>query len=267
VKERISILLALGGTLLVLIACGFVPTHGTPRTVAKAPASALNVSLTVSNQFAGADLLGLTVTIEARFADASGTFDLSGKQKITCEGADLAVHNLRIPRQHAGGVYTCVYTDDQGKQTTLLVPAPQGHFAMIDLLPNATITIPFSAKRPVPTTRFSGSRRPPEYTSTLHLRYLFPPLPQGATATLSAPAWATRPSLGVGGIDEPATGTYDLSDAQEAYGNGFESFQPVPGSLGVGATIIWPALPPGGFHSVKVTYLDGFNFPVQWVSA
>ena len=57
VKERISILLALGGTLLVLIACG-VPTHGTPGTAAHVPASALNVSLTIPLNSSGAILLG-----------------------------------------------------------------------------------------------------------------------------------------------------------------------------------------------------------------
>ena len=79
-KERMQNSLALGGALLVLIACGTV-THGTPRTVAKAPASALNVSLTIYGHFSGGNLPG-TVTIEARFADASGGFALSGKQRM-----------------------------------------------------------------------------------------------------------------------------------------------------------------------------------------
>ena len=135
---------------------------------------------------------------------------------------------------------------------------------MTDPLPNATVPIPTSASRPVPTTQFSGSQRPAEYTSTLRLHYLLPPLPQGSVASLTALCRATHPSPGIGGNTEPASGEYILSDAQTAYGQGFESFQPGTGSLAVNVTIIWPALPPGGFHSVQVTYHDGQNVPIQW---
>jgi hypothetical protein len=267
VKKRISILLALGGTLLVLFACDSVPTHGTTIPAAHVPASAVNVSLTIASQFIGGNPPG-TVNIIAIFANASGTFVLSGKQKFTCDGFMLPMYSASVRRQPPGSVYTCVYTDDQGKQTTLLVPAPQGSFAMTDPLPNATVTIPVSVKRPLPTTQFSGSQRPAEYTSTLHMHYQFPPLPQGATATLTAVVRSSKPpEPGITGTDEPATGTYDLSDAQTAYGAGFESFQPGPGSLEVNSTIIWPAVPPGGFHAVKYTYLDSLSIPVQWACA
>jgi hypothetical protein len=258
-KKLLWLLLPLGGVLVILLACG-----AAPNTVATAPASTMSLSIWIDNQLIP-DSTGTTVSIYVTFSNASVGFALSGKQTLTCNGVKLPSGAVRwsVPRQPPGGVYTFVYTDERGYQTTLIVPVPRGTFQVLSPMPNAAVPIPMHTRYTPPASATPGPR-PPESVNALSIHYLFPLLPQNATATMSA--YASSSNGNVFGAEEPATGTYLLSDAGTPYGQGFEAFPPGPGVITLKASIDWKP-PASGFHTVQVVYRANLAYPITWTKA
>jgi hypothetical protein len=250
--------------LLVFLACGLTDEI---RTEATAPASSLKLLISIPGQFAAASTGKTSVFISVFFSDASGNFILSGKQKMTYNGVNLSSETSTsgIPLQPPNGAYTCVYTDEQGHQTTRVIPVPQGTFKITSPANGATLPIPKSAQTP-PADSTPGPR-PPEFTASMHIHYVFPVVPHNATATVWGKALAPPKDYApeIQGTTEPMTGDYTLSDGEAAYGQGFDGHSPGPGSIALDSTIQWDA-PPGGFQAVHISYGDGLSIPVTWTN-
>jgi len=217
----------------------------------------MNLSIGIDGQFAP-DSAVTTVFVSVTFSNASEGFVLSGKQSLTCNG--VKVPSGAVPRQPPGGAYTFVYTDEQGHQTTLIVPVPQGTFQALSPTPHASVPIPMNTRHTPPASATPGPRSP-EFTNVLSIHYRFLLLPQNATATMSA--YASFPNGAVFGTEEPATGTYLLSDAGTPYGQGFEAFPPGPGLITLKASIDWTP-PASGFHTVQVVYGATLVYAITW---
>lgn len=255
-KKLLWLLLPLGGALVILLACG-----AAPNTVATAPASTMNLSIRIDNQLIP-DSTGTMVSIYVTFSNASEGFVLSGKQTLTCNGVKLPSGAVRwaVPREPPGGAYTFVYTDERGHQTTLIVPVPKGTFQVLSPTPDASVPIPMHT-RYTPLASATPGPRSPELVNALSIHYHFPLVPQNATATMSA--YASSSNSAVYGTEEPATGTYLLSDAGMPYGQGFEAFPPGPGVITTKTSIDWTP-PASGFHTVQVVYGASLVYAITW---
>ena len=262
-KGQLRLVLSLVCVVLVLLACGATPIV---NRLAKAPASTINLTVVIDDQLAFTSEK-TTVLVSAGFSNKRESFVLSGKQLLTCDG--VRVPNMSgVPRRNAG-VYTFVYTDEQGHQTTLLVPVPKG---VLDM------TFPPGGGGPValPTTAQDAALvestpgpRPPALASAFIIHYHFPLLPPTATGTVSAyvtSEFGTSKYDEVTGAVEAATGTYVLSDAGTPLGQGFDGFAPGPGVLMMSAQAHW-ATTTSGFHRVDVTYRGEVSIPLTWTSA
>jgi hypothetical protein len=145
-KRRIQYTLLLGLVLALLVFCGYKPVS--LRTLSRAPASAIRLSIAITGQYATPYTAASEVTALVTFSDASGSFALSGKQSFACNGTSFPVstyiftYKTQLPRQPPGGAYSCVYTDDQGQQTALTLNVPQGALAITSPASGATVAIP-----------------------------------------------------------------------------------------------------------------------------
>src|SRR5215472_16302717 len=88
-KGRLRLMLPLIFALGVFLACG-----AAPNTVARAPASSMNLTILIEGQFAS-NSPGTIIAVSAEFSNATEDFVLSGKQSLTCDG-------VKIPNE--GGV-------------------------------------------------------------------------------------------------------------------------------------------------------------------
>src|SRR5262249_23488621 len=83
---------------------------------------------------------------------------------------------ISLPRHSAGGVYTCIYTDEKGTQTPFTIPIPTGTLAITSPTVGAAVPIPAktaSVAPPTPTTF-----RPPVFVGTLTIQYTLPTQPR-----------------------------------------------------------------------------------------
>lgn len=113
---------------------------------------------------------------------------LGAGQRLTCNGVlvrrpdtnaqgyGFPEGTVTVPRQPPGGRYIFVYTDERGRQTTVVVPAPLMDFAITSLAASARVPIPRRVDRgPTAATPTPGQPRPPELADApLTVRYTVP---------------------------------------------------------------------------------------------
>jgi len=204
---------------------------------------------------------------------------------------------IELAPQPPSGDYTFVYTDERGRQTKLVVP----NLPVQMLSPRAgdVVPIPQPASRivgtpaatPTPLPADQHLERAPDQTASLVVRYTLPALPSGAGAGVSAYArWSSAacppdqsqcdnsapcaPSNQCGYIRVDATaiqqadaaGTRTVTIADFAYllGDGFESFQPEPGRIGLYSDIQWDAAD-SGFAGAHLAVDSRADAQITWV--
>ena len=289
--------------VLVVMACG-----ATPVLLTTAPARDLQLSIRLTGALTTDDLpVALRVTIQE--PSKGGFVALTSAQRLTCEGVSDPKDEAHpwtgavfvVPREPAGGAYTCVYTDERGQRTTLTLPIPAGHFAFVSPAAGARVPIPQPLLEP--TAAAAAAANPSTPTSSLVIHYTFPsppgytapqadstttPAAQGpfatlfgevgcgalpplplrsqygtATATAGATPFPTEPTcISRYGDVEAATGTYVMSSINGvAYR--FSGIQRGPGWIHLEFETRWSA-PAGGFKSIQVDTRDDISTPIIW---
>jgi hypothetical protein len=130
--------------VLVGMACS-ASGSGRPPPVTHLPAAQLRLMIRITGQYGDAS----TVQTQIDIVDAhSGqVFSLADKARLTCNGGDVKPNypNNVIRtclRQPPGGAYNFTFTDEYGATTTVVVPVPNGQFAILSPRDGSTVHIP-----------------------------------------------------------------------------------------------------------------------------
>lgn len=265
-------------------------------TLTSAPAARLSLQATFDGALVPSAMTVISVYINLDSQPAI----LGAGQRLTCNGVlvrrpdtnaqgyGFPEGTVTVPRQPPGGRYIFVYTDERGRQTTVVVPAPLMDFAITSLAASARVPIPRRVDRgPTAATPTPGQPRPPELADApLTVRYTVPYPADSLTvepnSTIEDAVVATAqgarkegappeclqvqsdgyPSNGV----VNATGEATVADTQLPYGVGFENLAPGPGSIDV-KMYVMRYVPATGFASFHVFFRDDASIPVTWESA
>jgi hypothetical protein len=275
-------------TALVLLAAVFVMLACMQVTrLEKAPASNLRLEVLFQGGLVSASQVKISVSITT---NPNAWVEFAGHQKLTCNGvtipekdsgksSDPPIRTVTIPRQPPGDAYTFVYTDEGGRQTSVVVPAPQADLAVTQPVANARIPIP---KTPTPSEEQDpGLPRPESLASEpFQVTYTVPfpkdSLPKTSQDLPEADGVSARVTgtcrkgplsqcLLSQGLSD-ATGSVTITDKNLPYGYGFENLAPGAGSVEFGMEVSW-YVPDSGFNSFRIRYQDGMSVPVTWVEA
>jgi hypothetical protein len=262
---RIWTIVTLLASVLVMLACMQV------TRLEKAPASILRMEVFFQGGLVPASQVKISVSITTT---PNAWVQFAGHQKLTCNGVTISevdsgrsndppTRAATIPRQPPGGAYTFVYTDEGGRQTTVVVPVPQADLAVNQPVANARIPIP---KTPTPTEEQDpGLPRPESLASEpFQVTYTVPfrkdslpktgqDLPEAdwVSARVTETCRKGTPSqclLSQGLAD--ATGSVTITDKNLPYGYGFENLAPGAGSVEFGMEVSW-YVPDSGFKSAR----------------
>jgi hypothetical protein len=138
------VLAAVSALSLAGFACKSTPSVVHP---AHLPAKTLIASITLTHAGSAASDYPTTHVSVAFTQDAYTWVELSGSQRVSCDGVplrqDVSLAYLGdVPHVAPGGTYDVTYTDEQGVATTIHVPVPTGTLAITDPKPNATLPQP-----------------------------------------------------------------------------------------------------------------------------
>jgi hypothetical protein len=170
--------------------------------------------------------------------------------------------DVTLPRQPPGGAYTFVYTDEQGRQTAAVVPAPPVDFTITEPAAGAQVQIP----------------RLTSQTLTVHYTVPFPPASLPAAPATSQDRVVAQANgnckehrresscLLIGGGADPVTGAVALGKFAAPYGYGFENLAPGPGSIQLVMTVSW-YLPTAEFFSFRAIFQDTAAVPIMRVAS
>ncbi len=216
-KHAVRAVLASCFGLTLMLSCYKAPT------ISQASASDLSVLIQILDHTPTASKAKISVG----FSKGDQVVALSGNLSMACEGVVFppvqvgsSQSLITVPRQPDGGVYHCIYTDENGKKTSLAIPTPQGKGQIISPAPGATVHLT------EPLYNSTSKSRPAGQVTAVTIRYTLPTPPAGARALARAVAYCgpAYDCVAVSGDEVPATGTYVLTDAHLPYGSGFETF-------------------------------------------
>ena len=270
----------MGTALAVICAIGaFLACTEPPKIVQKAsaPANQLSLGLAFSNALIPSDQVTIKIAIFDA-SDANKTIQLTKDQHLTINNVALDTskppklfegYTLTVPRAPLGGKYAVVYTDDQGRQTTLAIPAAQRDLAITSPAANAQVPIPqpVASADPAMTVRFTP---PFDEAVPISKQDYRPPYEAdvfGACKTTTydaTPASYPRCAL-VGGTEAAgADGVVVKENANDPPAFRFNNIAPGPGVVSVDAHVSL-LVPPGGFGELTVTFTDETSIPITWV--
>jgi hypothetical protein len=260
-------------TTLALSACG--------RPLALQPANQLRLELDFYNALSPSTQVTVDVNV---LTDEGGhwyTVTLVNPQDLTVNGhhadADsppIVTDEFTVPRPEAGGEYRIVYTDAHGKQTAVVIPAPQqaltitvpsAHSRLAIPQPGTSLTIHYTAPYPL-TSPFAhrpfaliggnaaGNCKPAAQT---------PAGTPTATATVALPTEPFCVSVYSGQPD--MTGTALVSDTGLVPQAGFGNLAPGPGQVAIYAEVYGDIPTATGFAGVRIHFLDSTSIPITWV--
>jgi hypothetical protein len=218
---------------------------------------------------------------------------LTGREAVTVNGVAVplqgkgAARATLIGRVAPGaGSYTLIYTDGQGRRTTVHIPGPQQEFAVLQPTPGEHLALPALATAPaVPTPGPTLQPRPPSLAHlplTVRTTLPFLPTPPSADAHAKlehysiaasalgpcAPGWSRcQPVITQAGEGAPfPTGTVTIDDRAAPWGDGFETLAPGTGEVEATVSATW-TLDDVGFAQFSAQYFDLVNVPVLWTAA
>lgn len=122
----------------IMLACG-----ATPVSIAKSPASAMTLNVYISDHDATSS--NVQVRVDIMVAGYAGLVMLTSTHTLVCDGVKLNLTpytTALVPRQPPGGAYMFVYTDEQRRPTTLVVPVPLRAFAITSPAEGAAVKLP-----------------------------------------------------------------------------------------------------------------------------
>lgn len=236
-----------------------------PPPFTQASANMLIISIQVVKQYTiDTPEVGINLTFAKQGdADASPGENLS----MACNGVTFPhlrgnfLLQITVPRQPAGGTYTCVYTDEKGIKTPFIIPIPTGILAITAPKAHDTVPIPNSASSSPGATPPPGTI-PPSASSTLTVHYTAPTIPAGASVAVVA--GADGGSVSISGVANTVTDTVDISDANRPSGSGFQALTPgMPGEIRLGLDFSWSPSTEA-FHKISIHYTDMLSIPITW---
>jgi hypothetical protein len=239
-----------------------------PPPFTQAAADTLDITLQVVHQYVlDTPEVGLNLTFEKQGdAGASPGENLS----MACNGVTFPhlrgnfLLQILVPRQPAGGAYTCVYTDEKGTRTPFTIPIPAGTLAMTSPKAHDTVPIPRSAT-PSPDAPPTPGTVPSSAGSTLTVHYTAPTIPAGASAVIVA--GVDSGSVSIAGVANTVTDTIDISDANLPSGSGFQAMTPgMAGKISLSLDFSWSPSTEA-FHQIKIRYTDLLSIPITWGEA
>lgn len=274
--KRLRLLAAITCIVFVFLACS------SPQVVqlSKAPADQLGLRVNFTNALVPSRQVIIDVTVLDK---SSNHVDLNDHQHLTVNGHDQdrrgppginlssGSYRFTVPRPPDGGSYTISYTDEQGQQTSVAVPAPQRAFAITSPAINARLPIPqASASAPASFTV--------QYTIPFDdaaLPTIVNQLPQRFDADIrgrcktggpdGTPVSSPYCMLLLGSPLQSIAGSITIQDqegSQPKYR--FDNLAPGPGFVEMLAQVSL-LLQTTGFGSVSVDFSDGASIPVTWV--
>jgi hypothetical protein len=274
---RLPLVIAILCTMLALSACGqpqAIPTS----TV---PAHQLRLELDFLHALSPSTRVIIEVNVLANDGGHWYTVTLANHQYLTVNGqsadADSPLQftdQFTVPRPQAGGEYKIVYTDEHGKQTTAVVPAPQ-HALMITM-PAAHAQIPI----PQPETLLAI-----HYTAPFPLTSPLAHAPfaqisgnaagnckaaaQTAAGTPTATPTEAVPSepfcISIYRAQSDMTGTALVNDTGLVSKAGFGNLVPGPGQVAIYAAVYGDIPTATGFAGVRIHFIDSTSLPITWV--
>ena len=272
--NRVGTILAVGCAIAAFLACSEPPTVVQKSS---APANQLAVGLAFSNALISSDKVTIKITIFDA-SDANKTIQLTTSQHLTINGVALDTakppklfegYTLTVPRAPLGDSYTVVYSDEGGKQTTVVIPAAQRDLAITAPAANARVPIPQSTANDAPSlaVRFTPPFDADVPISKQDYRPPYDADVFGAcksTTYQGTPASYPRCAL-VGGTTLDGTdGVVVRENANDPPAFRFNNIAPGPGVVSVDAHVSL-LIPPGGFGALTVTFTDATSIPITWV--
>ncbi|HEV2236578.1 MAG TPA: hypothetical protein VGR57_07940 [Ktedonobacterales bacterium] len=263
-RARLRLIAAVTTLVAALFACGAPPTI----RLSTAPAAQLYLDVRLQ----GALIPSANVVVVVAVHDAQhATVEFTNHQRLTVNGKDrdpslLGGNSYTIPRPPAGGSYTIAYTDENGHQTSVIVPAPARTLAITSPAAHAQIPIPqvgaqldvqYAVPYPAPSALAQAPFRT-QVDAGVEGRCKVG-RPDGiATSALSC--------INVGSAQVDASGDAVISDTGVApgMGFGFDNLAAGPGELYVQMSVAG-TLPQSGFGSVLLTLDDVASLPITWV--
>lgn len=236
-----------------------------PPPFTQASADTLDINMQIVDQYTlDTPEVGINLTFAKQGdAGASPGENLS----MACNGVTFPhlrgnfLLQITVPRQPAGGTYTCVYTDEKGIKTPFIIPIPAGTLAITAPKAHDTVPIPTSASSSPGATPPPGTI-PPSASSTLTVHYTAPTIPAGASVAVVAVAYGG--SVSIAGVANTVTDTIDLSDANRPSGSGFQALTPgTPGKISLRLDFSWSP-PSEAFHKISIHYTDILSIPITW---
>lgn len=284
-RRRFSLFMGVMALVVVSMACSEAPV------LQQAPAHALSLNVGLSDD--GGARPTDKVSLVFFFEDGKQAVRLSGKQRLTCDGVDLIPHSTPGPilsayggvtRQPPGGVYTCHYTDENGKQTTFFIPEPTGHLAITSPRAGAMVPMPWRDEPPPYFVTPTATPVAPVLHDPFTIAYTLPGVPTsqhpvgptGIHAIVYGCVDVTPPpSCGVeteGEVAEawdeaPAqTGTLLVGNVPVPQDTGYHHLVPGPGQVDLFLFMKW-TLAPQGFRSIHVDVEEHVITTFTWVAA
>lgn len=272
--KRVGAVMVAVCTVAVFLACG------APSIVhlANAPADKLSLSLTFTNAL----IPSARVSIEVRLSDTSGNQVVLAKdQTLRINGVALDTshppklydaYTMTVPRAPLGGNYTVVYTDERGQQTTVVIPAAQHDLAITSPAANARVPIPQSTaiSRASLTVRYSAAFDEATLPVPISKNGYRPPYEATAYGSCKTAGNSGTPASDprcviVANYQQDDSGSITITDKVDyAPKFRFDNLTPGSGIISVDAHMAL-VMPPGGFYTLGVTFVDETSIPITWV--
>ena len=269
------------GTVLTVVCAiaAFLACGEPPKIIQKAsaPANQLDLTLAFSNALVPAD----KVTIKISIFDATDNnhqVQLTKDQHLTVNGVAVDTANppklfedytLTVPRAPLGGKYSVVYTNEQGQQTTVALPAAQHDLAITAPAANARVPIPQATADDAPSMAIRFT--PPFDESVAISKQDYRPPYEGnvfgaCKSTTYNGTPASYPRCALVGATEPSgtDGVVVKENANDPHAFRFSNIAPGPGVVSVDAHISL-LVPSSGFHALTVNFTDETSIPITWI--
>jgi hypothetical protein len=268
-KRRSRLIASVLCTVVVLLACSSpLGTH-----LSTAPAERLNLQLNFT--YFRAPLGQVIVDVMVSSGATDNVVALADNQRLTINGRSkdpspllsCCLNRFTVPRAVSGGDYTIVYTDEHGRQTNVVVAAPQHDLTIT--APAAYAQVPIPARGAQLAVRYTAPGFVPPTSPLAHLPYT--KIDAGAEGSCRVAKGDGIPAssltcLNVSTTQPDETGGALISDRDEPE-YGFGNLAPGPGHLYVGVKVEGELedRPAGGFSSVWLNVTDLTSIPITWV--
>lgn len=274
---RLPLVVAALCAVVVLSACGLAQ----PLNTTTAPAQQLRLELDFLHALSPSTQVIVDIDVLTDDGGHWNPVSLTNHQYLTVNGQHADADSppqftdqFTVPRPQAGGEYRIVYTDGDGRQTTVVVPAPQQALTITapaaDTLlsipqPGASLTLRYTAPFPLtsplahrPFAHISGNAAGNCRVAAQTQR--------GTPAATPTEAVPSEPfCISIYGHASDMTGTAFVGDTGLVPAAGFGNLAPGPGQLALYMEVYGDMPTTTGFAGVRIHFLDSASIRITWV--